>query len=666
MSQHYRGMGITGEGGYVTVEDWPRWPETDDSTIRRVGTTFLSGRLAVSGARSRWRSRNVAAAERIADTVGRRHAILTTSGSSAIVVALQAAGIGPGDTVLMPATTWVSCATAVMRVGAMPAFFDGTADSPCLIGAAPDVSPAAVLGIHLYAQHYDVGALRAAYPSAILIEDASHSHFSAVDDGRRVGTLGDISIMSLQATKILACGEGGVVLTDDPELAARMESLVMDSRRRAAVTARTATNELEPALLMHGANHALSEASAALLLDQLERFDDQAARRSDAAHRFVDRMSDAGWRVFAAASALKTGNFYGMAVEVPDARGDRQTFIEQVVTDAGLSLDTVYPPVPEGPLFRPFSVKQYERIAHHAPPTPVARRWHERHVVVPHHAFLAGLDNIDRLADAMIGRPVSARPVQARPTVDVVVISGGTRPSLTAALDSVRAQRVDANVRITVWLDLAADGERPAWLDDAVRGLPVAELRARGGVLPAQPFERISALRQLAAGRATGDFVAFLDDDNVWDADHLAMLLAAARSGFPAVHSWRRLVGEDGKDAPVRAFPWLPAGPAADERLAAMEAAGVMKPGDSVVRDRADAGMVDMGEWLFDRVLLSQLRFGRSRTEREVAERLGEDDIILEQLLEAGVPVRCTGRASLRYRLGGMSNPESTSDGEVG
>lgn len=635
---------------------WPTWPETDEVTIRRVGATFLSGRLAVSGARSKWASRNVAAAAGIADLVGRRYATLTTSGSSAIVVALQAAGVGPGDVVLMPATTWVSCATSVMRVGATPAFFDGTDDSPCAIGAAPDCQPAAILGIHLYAQHFDVTTLRAAYPSAILIEDASHSHFSVDDNGLHVGSLGDISIMSLQATKILTCGEGGVVLTDAPDIAARVESLVMDSRRRAAIIARTANNELEPAMLQHGANHALPEASAALLLDQLGRFADQTARRSQGAHHFVDRIADAGWRAFVNAGALKTGGFYGLAVEIPDARGDRSNLVEEVLTGSGLALDTVYPPVPEGPLFRPHSVKQYRQLGHHTAETSVARRWHERHIVVPHYAFLADAEQIDRLVDAMVGRPkLSAAPIR-RQSIDVMMISKGERESISEAIESVRAQSVDADVRLTIWLDTPSGG-RPDWLEDAIRGLPVFGLTTDSGVLPDHPFERIAALRQLASVRSAADYCAFVDDDNIWEPDHLATLLTAARQGYPAVHSWRRLIDSDGNPVPVTSFPWLPAGAKADRQLSDMVAAGVMTVGDSVVRDAFDARIIDMGEWLFETALLGQLRFGRPRTEGELADRLGEDDILLEQLTEIGVPVLCTENPSLHYRLGGMSNP---------
>ncbi|MFD0474475.1 DegT/DnrJ/EryC1/StrS family aminotransferase [Nonomuraea thailandensis] len=119
----------------------PVWPEIDDLSVQAIQAALLSGRLAVSGPPSRWPSRNVMAAAALARLTRRRHATLTASGSSAIVIALQAADVGPGDVVLLPATTWVACATAVLRVGAVPAFFDGTDGSPAWSVTARSTRP---------------------------------------------------------------------------------------------------------------------------------------------------------------------------------------------------------------------------------------------------------------------------------------------------------------------------------------------------------------------------------------------------------------------------------------------------------------------------------------------------------------------------------------------
>jgi dTDP-4-amino-4,6-dideoxygalactose transaminase len=643
----------------------PRWPEVDDDTTRAVRAALLTGRLAVSGAPSRWPARNVLAATAMAMAVGRRYATLTSSGSSAIVTALQAAGVGPGDVVLVPATTWVSCATAILRVGAVPAYFDGTAESPCVVGSTPVDDPRAVLGVHLYAQHFDVAALRRRFPDAVLIEDASHAQLAETADSRMIGTLGDISIMSLQATKILTSGEGGVVLTDDSELAARVESLVMDSRRRVTDASLDMPNELEPAMSLHGANHALSEMAAGMLLDQLERFPRQAQRRADGLAFLTDELAGSDFTVFADKGAARSGNFYGVALRVPDHVGGVPELVAAVRDRCGVVLDRVYPPLPEGPLYRPHTVKQYAGLEHRVGALDRAREWHTRHVVVPHHVLLADRDQLRELVDALTGRAGSG-PVRRtrRPSVEVVVVTQGRRLEwLSAALTSVAAQRdLDADVSVSVWLDAGADMAQRAALE-GLGGVRCTVISG-DGALPDESWARIAALRQLAATRCAGDYLAFLDDDNLWEPDHLASLLAVARQGIPAVHTWRRLVDPAGRPTQVDAFPWSTPGQQAVDRLGVLSAHGVMSPDSGVVRDTVQfgdgsVGMVDMGEWLFDRRLLAVLRLDAPRTVDELNDRVGEDDVVLRQLVRLGVPTACTRRPTLRYRLGGMSNPES-------
>ncbi|SHG27362.1 DegT/DnrJ/EryC1/StrS family aminotransferase [Streptoalloteichus hindustanus] len=653
---------------------WPRWPDTDHRTLQHLAATLLSGRLAVSGAKSTWPGRGQAAATALATALGRRHAVLTTNGSTAIVVALHALGIGPGDVVLMPATTWVACATAVLRVGARPAFFDATEGSPCGPTSTTD-TPSAVLGIHLYAQHCDIAAVREAFPGVPVIEDASHSHFALTASGRRTATLGDLSVLSLQATKLLTCGEGGAVLTDSDEMAARLESLVMDSRRRAAKVAETAPNELEPALLLHGANHAPPELSSALLLDQLARFPAQAETRSRGARAFRAALRGSRWECVCDEAATTSGAFYGLVLRVPEGVGHPASVVEHVHRRTGLVLDTVYPPVPLGPLYRPSTIAQFApSAAWQHDDFPLSQWWHDRSVVVPHHAFLAPEWQVHDLAEALreLAPSPALRPAvagrrwgrgDAPPTIEVVVVTNGNRQQyLRRALTSVAQQQVAAMVKVTLVVD-GVGGRAAAAASGTALPVQVVEVAATG--LPAHPFERVAVLREIAATVVDGDYVAFLDDDNEWEADHLATLLAEATRGFPAVHSWRQLVDGDGKPVLVRRFPWLPPGAGSRERFTEFVRQGVMSPDSPVVRDRVLAdghpsatAMVDMGEWLLERDLLRVVRFHRPRTPEELAERYGEDDVLLEQLIALRVPVGCTRRASLRYRLGGMSCPD--------
>ncbi|MFF5185764.1 DegT/DnrJ/EryC1/StrS family aminotransferase [Streptomyces sp. NPDC000345] len=644
--------------------NWPAWPEIDEWSVQAVSAAMLSGRLSVSGAKSTWASRNQLAADRLGTMTGRRHAVLTTNGSSAIVVALHALGIGPGHTVLLPATTWVGCATSILRVGATPVFHDASPDSPCgPVGEVAD-APSAILAIHLYAQHCDIDALRARYPGVPIIEDASHSQLALMSDGRRIGCLGDVTIMSFQATKILTCGEGGALLTDDGEMAARLQSAVMDSRRFTDEPAATAAHDLVAAGNLHGANHALSETAAGLLLDQLSKFPAQARRRAEGARSFVEQLAGSGWLPRYDPGALASGAFYGMALRIPEGAGTPEDVVAAVQKKTGLILDRVYPPIPESPLYRPDTVKQY-RAASGTParPVPVSGSWHTRHVVVPHQTFLASAEAIRSLAEVLVALESTSEAAftvtATAPTVDVVVITTGDRPTIKEALASVAAQNTRATVKVTVWVDSPETG-----LPDLGMTAPDQVVRIATDALPARSVERIGKLRELAIRACDADYVAFLDDDNIWETDHLSSLLAVAERGYPAVHSWRALISAEGVPATVDRFPWLPPGAAAVERLQVLSRLGVMDPGSPVVRDSSDfvhedtRGMVDMGEWLFDRRLLRTLRLHRPRTPRETEQRVGEDDILLEQLRALHVPIACTRRPTLRYRLGGLSNPE--------
>ncbi len=211
------------------VSNWPQWPQVDARTMEVVSASLIARRWSISGLPSPHPSFVARVEADFARLIGREYCVTTCNGSSAIVIALQALGIGPGHRVLVPATTWVGCATAVHRVGASPVFMDGDENSPCMNPAIPqDIDPKsidAILAVHLYASHDDVDRLRRWAPHAMIVEDCSHCHTASDKHGRALGTLGDISIFSFQATKILTCGEGGAALTDESSLAARLAAL---------------------------------------------------------------------------------------------------------------------------------------------------------------------------------------------------------------------------------------------------------------------------------------------------------------------------------------------------------------------------------------------------------------------------------------------------------
>jgi dTDP-4-amino-4,6-dideoxygalactose transaminase len=178
----------------------------------------------------------------VAHWCGRDHAVALSSGTAALHLALVAAGVGPGDTVIVPSLTFVATANAVLMTGARPVFIDSEASSwnadPALIeeyietaSAGGGAAPAAVVVVDLYGQCADYGRIEpiCARYGVPLIVDAAES-LGAVRDDRPAGSHGDLSIVSFNGNKIATTGGGGALLTDDAALADRVRHLATQAR----------------------------------------------------------------------------------------------------------------------------------------------------------------------------------------------------------------------------------------------------------------------------------------------------------------------------------------------------------------------------------------------------------------------------------------------------
>ena len=159
-----------------------------------------------------------------AQLTGSKHAIAVCNGSMALFVCLKALGIGPGDEVIVPNLTFVATANSVILAGATPVLCEVQGDTFCL-----DVSRAeklltertrAIMPVHLYGQAADMSRVLtfARNHGLKVIEDAAEG-IGVTFEGRHVGTSGEMGILSYYGNKTITCGEGGVVLTDDDDLA---------------------------------------------------------------------------------------------------------------------------------------------------------------------------------------------------------------------------------------------------------------------------------------------------------------------------------------------------------------------------------------------------------------------------------------------------------------
>ena len=209
-------------------------PHLDENDRSHLLDAFDSGWISSQGPYLEKFERN------FAEFAGTAHALATCNGTTALHLALMALDLKPGDEVIVPTFTYIASANAVHYCGATPVFVDCSADTwnmdPAAVEAAITERTVGIMPVHLYGMPCDMTSLSAiaARYELWLVEDAAEAHGATVN-GKRVGSLSTIASFSLFGNKIMTTGEGGVVTTDDPELAARMALLRgqgMDPARR--------------------------------------------------------------------------------------------------------------------------------------------------------------------------------------------------------------------------------------------------------------------------------------------------------------------------------------------------------------------------------------------------------------------------------------------------
>ncbi len=198
-----------------------KWPIITDADKRAVMEVLDRGILSGSEAPA---ARAFQAA--FAQAVGARHALLTHSGTSALQVAISALDIGEGDEVIVPAYSFVATATAVIQEGAIPVFVDVQRESgnmdPATIEAAISPRTRAIMPVHVHGCPADLEPILqiAKRHGLSVIEDAAQAHL-ATYQGRPVGSFGQGAGFSMQSSKNLPAGEGGVYVTNDEALLER-------------------------------------------------------------------------------------------------------------------------------------------------------------------------------------------------------------------------------------------------------------------------------------------------------------------------------------------------------------------------------------------------------------------------------------------------------------
>lgn len=302
---------------------------------------------------------------RVAALMGWAHGVGVNSGTDALTLAIQALGVGPGDEVVVPAVTFFATAEAVLRAGATPVVGDVREDLPLLDPARLPLGPRTklVIAVHLYGERCALGSL----PVPVL-DDAAQC--AGADPPVRTGVLGAVSFYP---TKNLgAAGDGGMVLADDPDQAARARRLGSHGMPEPNVHERVAGHV--------GGNSRLDAVQAAVLLAHLDDLPARTARRREHAARY-----DAGLPPWARRLPRSPGHpVHQYVVRVP-----RRDALRRHLAEAGVESAVYYPhPVDRQPAMSP------------GPPTPHAARFCAESLALPVHEGL-GPAEIDRVIDAV-------------------------------------------------------------------------------------------------------------------------------------------------------------------------------------------------------------------------------------------------------------------------
>mgnify|MGYP001080748256 CR=1 FL=1 len=202
--------------------DWSDfWPPIKESTGDKLKELYLSRKWTA------FDSLEGEFAQAFAKYHGAKYGIFMVNGTVTLQCALGACGIGPGDEVIVPALTWYATAMAAHYVGATPVFVDIDSETLCIdpekIVQAITEKTKAIIPVHLYGSMADMDNIMAIAKQHGLrvIEDCAHMH-GGVWDGKGIGSIGDVGSFSFQHSKTMASGEGGICITDDPELADRI------------------------------------------------------------------------------------------------------------------------------------------------------------------------------------------------------------------------------------------------------------------------------------------------------------------------------------------------------------------------------------------------------------------------------------------------------------
>jgi len=327
---------------------------------------------------------------------GAAHGIAVANGTAALHLALLAVGCGPGDEVVVPSLNFVAAANTVKHTGAEPVFCDivGPADlnlDPADIEAAVTPRTKALVVLHYGGYPCDMAAVDqvAEHHGLAVVEDAAHAPGASLG-GRMCGTLGQVGCFSFFANKNLPVGEGGLMVTDDDELAARLRLL-----RSHGMTTLTWDRHRGHAssydVVLPGFNYRLDEVRAAIGLVQLRRLPEENAGRARIAARYREALGghDELTIPFDDGARTRVPSHHLAVVVLPE--GAERADVRTALDGQGIQTSVHYPPIHTFSAYRADSRR----------PLPQTEAVAERLLTLPLHGRMTD-DQADTVVEALL------------------------------------------------------------------------------------------------------------------------------------------------------------------------------------------------------------------------------------------------------------------------
>jgi perosamine synthetase len=312
----------------------------------------------------------------VAEYVGAKYGVAVNSGTAALHIAAFAAGIGPGDEVIVPPMTFAASSNCVLYLGGKPIFADilpGTMNlDPMDVERKITQKTKAIIAVDYTGQPCDYDAIRsiAKRHNLLVIEDAAHA-LGATYHNRKVGSLNELTTFSFHPVKHITTGEGGMVVTDNYDLATRMrnfrsQGVDLDFRQR------TKDKPWFYQMVYLGFNYRLPDVGCALGISQLKKMDRFLARRREIATFYNKKFSEFPELTIpeVIADCNPAWHLYVIRLNLELLKVSRTEFFRALMAE-GFGINVHYIPVPWHPYYQnlgyekgqwPVTEKQYERI----------------------------------------------------------------------------------------------------------------------------------------------------------------------------------------------------------------------------------------------------------------------------------------------------------------